>query len=437
MNPILALLITLISLSAILPGCKSTAVKNIEESKFVAPQGVSLSQIEQAIIRACRKSGWRVKSSDRNSVLASYSYKRNKFGAVVSIDYDLDSYSINYVSSHNLKYTERQIAEDNIESDSFWSESQQTFAEINPFKKEDDSAAGGSQQNRTIHKIYNQWVTVLDQNINQALNNLGGQQFASSSARKSHSLRTMAVKPENITCNDQPTSNASGLASITRSAVNLRSGAGTHCAISGSVSQNETFTLLGQKNNWYYVSLAQKPNAWIYAPLVKKVNSTTVQEAYKPAPKMADNRPLPPTKKISIAVIHFKTLNKEAQKIALGDLVSETFTSALVNSQGFKIIEREQLDKVVKEMEMNQTGFIETTDAVEIGKMLHADAIITGSVALLSNQIQLNARIIEIESAYVISAETKTTTYSLNNITQMVNEIVYKLSSKLRRSTDK
>ncbi len=80
---------------------------------------------------------------------------------------------------------------------------------------------------------------------------------------------------------------------------------------------------------------------------------------------------------------------------------------------------------------MNQTGFIETTDAVEIGKILHADAIITGSVTLLHDQIQLNARIIEIESAYVISAETKTTTYTLQNITNIANEIVAKLSRKL------
>jgi len=56
---------------------------------------------------------------------------------------------------------------------------------------------------------------------------------------------------------------------------------------------------------------------------------------------------------------------------------------------------------------MSQTGFIDASDAVEIGKMLHADAIITGSVALLGGQIQLNVRIIEIESAYVISTDPK------------------------------
>ena len=160
-------------------------------------------------------------------------------------------------------------------------------------------------------------------------------------------------------------------------------------------------------------------NAWIFAPLVSRAQETAKQ-------------PVTPGKKISIAVVQFKTLNKEAQDIALGDLISETFTSALVNSSIFKITEREQLDKVIKEMEMNQTGFIETTDAVQIGKMLHADAIITGSVALLGNQIQLNARVIDIESAYVISAETQTSSYSLANINKMVNEIVARLASKFQ-----
>ena len=82
-----------------------------------------------------------------------------------------------------------------------------------------------------------------------------------------------------------------------------------------------------------------------------------------------------PRKKISIAVIRFKSLDQKAHDISLEDQVSETFTST------FKIIEREQLDKVIKEMEMSKTGFIDTTDDVEIGKILHADAIITGSIA--------------------------------------------------------
>ena len=433
MKKTLALFSLFIGITPLLMSCK-TPVRNIEESQFVVAGGANLEDIKRAIFRACKKSGWKVKSSNNKKVIASYSYKNDKFGAVVSINYDNNSYDIIYVNSHNLQFTEHTSSENDPESKNLWNESQEIFYEYNPFDK--SNKLGTPQQSMSIHKIYNKWVSTLDKNIGRELDSLGGKRVTSfTKTSNTGSKRSLSTK-KTFNCNDQPTSEASGMATISSDAVNLRTGASTTCNISGSISRNDTFSLLGQKNNWYYISSDQNQNGWVYAPLVVKIN-TNHQEISKSTPPPEPETPLLPTKNISIAVIHFKTLNKEAQDIALGDLISETFTSALVNSQGFKIIEREQLDKVVKEMEMSQTGFIETTDAVEIGKMLHADAIITGSVALLNNQIQLNARIIEIESAYVISAETKTTTYTLRNITKVANEMVSKLSRKLIKSTYK
>jgi len=232
-------------------------------------------------------------------------------------------------------------------------------------------------------------------------------------------------------CSDSPTSQLTGSGSVSQTKVNIRSDASTKCTIIGNISQSEIFSILGKKNNWYYISRSQGNTGWIYAPLVNRFTKPASSIATASRTPPAPPPPVVPRKKISIAVIKFKSLNQEAHEISLGDLVSETFTSALVNSSAFKIIEREQLDKVIKEMEMSKTGFIDTTDAIEIGKMLHADAIITGSVALLGGQIQLNARIIDIESAYVISAESKTTRYTLQNINTVVNSIVRKLSSSL------
>ncbi len=420
--------IILLAITCLLLSCRATTLQNIERSEFSTSFNVSLSQIKQAIIRACKKSGWKVKSTSQNAIIAAYSYKRNKFGAVVRINYNRNSYDISYLSSHNLKYTEYQDTAN--DSSGFMDDSKAVFKEYNPFSKSEQQA--NTQKPATIHKRYNQWVTALDQKISSELKALGRYSVTSRSNNTRSSIKSRPVS-QVTNCDDQPSSSASGPARITKNSVNIRNGANTKCQLIGSVSRNETFTLLGRKNNWYYIALNQNQNAWIYAPFVQKVDDIKqeINRPSAPTPPVTPEAPVTPTKTISIAVIHFKTLNKEAQEISLGDLVSETFTSALVNSQSFRIIEREQLDKVVKEMEMNQTGFIETTDAVEIGKMLHADAIITGSVALLNNQIQLNARIIEIESAYVISADSKTTSYTLQNITRITNEIVAKLSRKL------
>lgn len=419
----------------LLAGCKAQPIYNVENQQFSASSAVSMKQVEQAILQGCKKAGWRPQVIGPGKIMASYSYKRNKYSALVDINYDLDSYDITYRSSSaSLKYTEREAAAGGSDF----------LSEYNPFDKDEEAPAVDDGGKITIHKAYNQWVKALESAINTSLAMLPLQTAGSSvvTARRSVSGSRPVVA---FDCDSKPDSSLSGQVSVIRSSANIRYGANTQCALAGSVHKNETLTLLGVRGNWFYIRTAQDKTAWIYAPLVKKVdpdaseNSASSMTDSAVSSKVATANPPPPPasplprKKISIAVIQFKTLNKEAQDIALGDLVSETFTSALVNSSAFKIIERAQLDKVIKEMEFSQTGFIETSNAVEVGKMLHADAIITGSVALLGKKIQLNARIIDIESAYVISAETRTTDYRLENVSKIAREIVSSLSQKLNR----
>ncbi|MEE9345605.1 MAG: FlgO family outer membrane protein [Methylococcales bacterium] len=275
---------------------------------------------------------------------------------------------------------------------------------------------------------YDEWVDLLKNEIQEIDNKFSS--LNNSDPPKHSKSRSAAVST--ATCSDDPSTYLSGRVTIRKHRVNLRSGSSTTCKILDVAKKTESFDLLGQKNNWYYIALDNGQNAWIYAPLVQRfTDKQATAQSTSTVAEVKSKPPAVPTKKIRIAVIHFKTLNKEAQDISLGELVSEVFTSVLVNSNNFKIIEREQLEKVVSEIEMNQTGFIETTDVVEIGKMLQADAIVTGSVALLADQIQLNARIIEINSAFVISADSKTTKYTLKNINHITSEIVHRFSQKL------
>lgn len=409
--------IGIIFLILLLAGCQAEPIYDIPDAGFTAIPNLTLAQVHNAVLRGAKKAGWESKSLGPDRILASYFAKRNKYGAVVMINFDLDSYQITYQSSHNLKY--KKFSPQSNGDDTNY------FIENNPFKRKMVNQNFQRIPDATIHKVYNQWVGELKQKLDFEFNLM------------TYSKPDVTVTAANKeSCNDVPVKELSGRATIRKNRVNLRSGASTRCNILGVVKQAESFILLGRKKNWYYIALEQGHNAWIYAPLV--VPLAEQQSVAKPIVTVQAIKEAPPsipTKKITIAVIRFKTLNKQAQDIALGELVSEIFTSALVNAQSFKIIEREQLDKVVKEIEMNETGFIESTDAVEIGKMLSADAIITGSVALLGNQIQLNARIIEIESAFVISADSKTAQYTLKNINQITNDIVYRLSKKLIQSS--
>jgi TolB-like protein len=138
--------------------------------------------------------------------------------------------------------------------------------------------------------------------------------------------------------------------------------------------------------------------------------------------------------KIKIGIIEFQSLNEEAKKDILGKVFSEVLTTSFVNSNAFKIIEREQLEKVLKELQLTQTGIIDTAYAKQIGKMLGADAILTGTVIKFGNDLRVDARIIDVESGLILTAEKGMGKADLKSISTMADSIVQNLVNKFYRN---
>jgi len=134
--------------------------------------------------------------------------------------------------------------------------------------------------------------------------------------------------------------------------------------------------------------------------------------------------------RVKIGIIEFQSLNEEAKKDNLGKIVSEMLTTSFVNSEAFRIIEREQLQKVVREFQLSQSGIIDTSYAKQIGKIAGADAIVTGSVTKIGNDLRLDARIIDVESGIILTAEKTEGKVDLRSIGMMADRIVANLVNK-------
>ncbi len=400
MNTFLLTTVLICLLSGILSGCNTAPLYEVNE----APLGVgSLSSqaVEKAIIRAGKRTGWQISRIRRGRMVGKFQTARNKHLAVVEIEYTPTTYSIRYNHSLNLKYRPSRT-------------SAQTTDSLSLTKLPGSLKPSGP----TIHKVYNQWVAALESAILTEVKKVGVSSPAKATSRPVSSTTVSS------SCPTPHPESFKGRGTIKTNRANLRDGPSTHCDKIGFLRHGSEFEILGRQGKWFLIA-APAGEAWIHASLVGQRSTVTEPALSAPLPQGSG-------KKATIAVIQFKTLNREAQEINLGDLISESFTTELVNSRAFKIIERAQLDKVVKEIELSQTGFIDTSQAVEIGKMLNADAIITGSVALLAGRLQLNARIIDIESAYVLSAESRTLPYRLEEINRGVREIVFSLSRKFQ-----
>jgi len=137
--------------------------------------------------------------------------------------------------------------------------------------------------------------------------------------------------------------------------------------------------------------------------------------------------------RIKIAIIEFQNLNEESKRDNLGSMFSEMLTTSFVGSEAFRITEREQLQKVANELKFNQSGIIDVSQAKQVGKMVGADAIVTGSVTKIGGDLRLDARIIDVESGIILTAEKIIGKTDLNSIGTMADKIVENLVNKFYR----
>jgi TolB-like protein len=105
-----------------------------------------------------------------------------------------------------------------------------------------------------------------------------------------------------------------------------------------------------------------------------------------------------------IAIIPFSYADgREAAKD--GSVVSERITMKLIKLQKFEIVERSMLDKVMKELKLQNSGGMDVGSTQQLGKLLGVEAIVTGTlVEMQAGKIEVNARLIKTETAQAIGA---------------------------------
>jgi curli biogenesis system outer membrane secretion channel CsgG len=102
-----------------------------------------------------------------------------------------------------------------------------------------------------------------------------------------------------------------------------------------------------------------------------------------------------------IAIIEFADL--EGNVTQLGRFIAEELITRIFNIGRFDVIERNLLQKVLEEQKLGLTGYIDPETAISLGRVLGVDAIITGSITDLGNNIKINARLISTETGSVFA----------------------------------
>jgi len=115
-----------------------------------------------------------------------------------------------------------------------------------------------------------------------------------------------------------------------------------------------------------------------------------------------------PLFKKSLAILKFKNLGTTLKKNNIGEIISNFLSAEFNNSTIFKLVERENLKKIFKEIELGMSGATDDETSIEPGKIKGAELLLIGSISEVGKSFVITAKLIDTETAKIISVSTVT-----------------------------
>ncbi|MBU4464058.1 MAG: CsgG/HfaB family protein [Proteobacteria bacterium] len=99
------------------------------------------------------------------------------------------------------------------------------------------------------------------------------------------------------------------------------------------------------------------------------------------------------------------------------------------SGSALKLIERNKIQSLLKEIALSQTGSVDEATAVRAGKLLGAQTIAFGSFVVLGKTVRIDARIIKVETSELIMAES--ITGKVDNFMELERSLAQKIAHSL------
>jgi hypothetical protein len=94
-------------------------------------------------------------------------------------------------------------------------------------------------------------------------------------------------------------------------------------------------------------------------------------------------------------------LNMQSSSRALSDYIIDELIANAVNDKVFTVVDRQQLDLIRAEQNLQLSGEVDDNLAVSIGKFFGAQTIVSGAITVLGDRYRLSIRALNVETALV------------------------------------
>ncbi|KPJ78809.1 MAG: hypothetical protein AMJ54_01615 [Deltaproteobacteria bacterium SG8_13] len=137
-------------------------------------------------------------------------------------------------------------------------------------------------------------------------------------------------------------------------------------------------------------------------PRFSELNETVNYLTASVVGDLTKTRAITADKPAVMAVADFVT--DQGKITRLGRVVTDKLISGLVRSGRFSVLERDLIDRVIAEQKFQLSPFADESSAAEFGKILGAEAIVTGKLSDLGSVFYLSTRVIDVTSGSLLSS---------------------------------
>jgi len=140
---------------------------------------------------------------------------------------------------------------------------------------------------------------------------------------------------------------------------------------------------------------------------------------------------------LRIIIFPFENVTGDKNYTWVGNSFAETLTVGLTKVSSLTVLERSQINKVVKEQVFNTTGFVNDQNAIEMGKILSANIVVLGSFQIIGEQIKIITRFVDVLTGEVQKGHTAEVTGEIKDLFPLQKQLADTLIQTFNISVSK
>ena len=105
-----------------------------------------------------------------------------------------------------------------------------------------------------------------------------------------------------------------------------------------------------------------------------------------------------------ISVLPFKNLSGDAALEFLKEGLAEAVITDFGKVPGIELVERNQINLDLKEIDFEQTKYVDPSTRVELGKIAGAEYVVLGGYQHLGNSLRAYGRVVQVQTGEIIDA---------------------------------